>query len=60
MDAPRPAEELPAVAPTNANVRVKDNAKLRPGMVLDPCDPLDAENDCWIYWVTLPRKPRFT
>jgi len=52
------AEGEPAPAPEIVRVKVKDNAKLRPGMVLDPCEPLDAENGYWVYRGKLPRKPR--
>ncbi len=58
MDAPRPAEELPALDPPNAEVRVSDHAKQRPGMALDSCDPLDGECDYWICWINLPHTLR--
>ena len=56
----RPEGEGPETPPEIVRVKVKNNAKLRPGMVLDPCEPLDAANGYWVYRGQLPRKPRFT
>ncbi len=55
-----PAEWEPAPPPEIVRVNVRNNAKLRPGMILEACTPLDVEHGYWEYRGKLPKKPRHT
>ncbi len=55
-----PAEGEPAPPSEIVRVNVRNNAKLRPGMILEACTPLDVEHGYWEYRGKLPKKPRHT
>ena len=53
-----PAPGEPEPAPEIVRVKVRSSLKMRPGMVLDPCEPLDLENGYWVFRGKLPRNRR--
>jgi hypothetical protein len=48
----------PEPAPEIVRVKVRSSLKMRPGMVLNPCEPLDLENGYWVFRGKLPRNRR--